>query len=400
MPIVADADVYVYELDVLRTLGLVRTVTVGDVVSVTEDSVTVAIVLDGLNPFTSTQVGVGVEIAGEAGIVSARAVFDPQTNVTFVTFDRDQVLGGTGNEIDTAFEVRLFNPAQLQLANGELSQDFSIGITAEVGTDGDDRINGGNGDQTIFGNEGNDTLRGGNGDDILSGDAGDDLLSGGNGSDILLGDEGDDNLRGGNGSDELFGGNGNDDLRGDNGDDLLFGEAGDDDLRGGNGSDGLSGGDGDDDLRGRNGNDDLFGDAGNDDLRGGSGSDAMFGGDGDEDLRGGAGNDLLVAGDGNDGLNGGAGSDVLVAGGGVDFLRGGSGADFFDITDAEIALIEDFREGQDTLVFDDVEYSTAEEIAAFISLEGVEASSIGRDLVLTIGETQTVIVENFGDLLA
>ncbi|MFF7062599.1 immunoglobulin-like domain-containing protein, partial [Pseudomonas sp. NPDC008258] len=59
-------------------------------------------------------------------------------------------------------------------------------------------------------NDGNDFLNGGNGNDILFGQGGIDRLDGGKGNDILLGGSGDDILIGGQGDDILIGGSGKD----------------------------------------------------------------------------------------------------------------------------------------------------------------------------------------------
>ena len=94
-------------------------------------------------------------------------------------------------------------------------------------------------------------------------------LNGGLGDDYLYGADGADTLNGGKGNDWLYSGNGNDMLNGDEGDDKLYGYYGDDILNGGAGNDGLFGEDG---------NDTLIGGAGNDYLDGGSGSDTyVFG---------------------------------------------------------------------------------------------------------------------------
>ncbi|WLG95651.1 retention module-containing protein [Pseudomonas sp. FP198] len=58
--------------------------------------------------------------------------------------------------------------------------------------------------------DGNDTLLGGAGNDILFGQGGNDLLDGGKGNDILLGGSGSDTLIGGKGNDTLIGGLGGD----------------------------------------------------------------------------------------------------------------------------------------------------------------------------------------------
>ncbi|MFO2466560.1 type I secretion C-terminal target domain-containing protein, partial [Pseudomonas sp. 15FMM2] len=72
--------------------------------------------------------------------------------------------------------------------------------------------------------DGNDTLLGGSGDDILFGQGGSDFLDGGKGNDILLGGTGNDTLIGGQGNDILIGGTGADTFiwkAGDTGNDVI-----------------------------------------------------------------------------------------------------------------------------------------------------------------------------------
>jgi Ca2+-binding RTX toxin-like protein len=72
--------------------------------------------------------------------------------------------------------------------------------------------------------DGNDTLLGGAGNDILFGSGGNDLLDGGKGNDILLGGTGNDTLIGGSGNDILIGGSGADTFvwkAGDTGSDVI-----------------------------------------------------------------------------------------------------------------------------------------------------------------------------------
>lgn len=133
----------------------------------------------------------------------------------------------------------------------------------------EDYLDGGIGDDKLFGGVGNDILDGGTDNDKLYGEAGDDWLLGGDGNDKLWGDldnavfnqdqqiaethgtlslfnreyvtetlaEGHDILEGGDGDDELRGGGGNDTLRGGIGTDILVGGAGADTLDGGKGND-------------------------------------------------------------------------------------------------------------------------------------------------------------------
>jgi len=155
------------------------------------------------------------------------------------------------------------------------------------------------------------------------GTAGNDVLEGTSGADTLSGGAGADSLFGLQGADTLFGGRGADLLEGNSGTDSLFGGAGRDVLNGGDGADVLSGGRGRDTLNGGNGND--F-------LDGGRGRDALNGGNGDDYLSGGNARDVL---------NGGSGNDVLV---------GGNAADRFVFTDTSgFDTITDFGNGNDVI---------------------------------------------------
>lgn len=76
--------------------------------------------------------------------------------------------------------------------------------------------------------DGADTIDGGAGNDRLYGGAGDDTLAGGVGRDSLWGGAQDDALRGQQGNDQLVGGPGDDFVSGDFGDDILWGRSGND----------------------------------------------------------------------------------------------------------------------------------------------------------------------------
>jgi len=94
-----------------------------------------------------------------------------------------------------------------------------------------DYVDGGAGNDTMWGGDGADTLIGGTGNDALNGERGADQLDGGSGADTLSGGDGDDLLDGGSGVDRLSGGNGNDTLVWRDADALLAGDAGTDTLR-------------------------------------------------------------------------------------------------------------------------------------------------------------------------
>jgi RTX calcium-binding nonapeptide repeat (4 copies) len=72
-----------------------------------------------------------------------------------------------------------------------------------VGTNCNDRLTGGAGDDLITGLAGNDRLRGRDGNDYLDGGTGRDRLRGGAGDDWLIGGEGNDTMWGGAGADQF-----------------------------------------------------------------------------------------------------------------------------------------------------------------------------------------------------
>ncbi|ORF31661.1 calcium-binding protein, partial [Snodgrassella alvi] len=217
-------------------------------------------------------------------------------------------------------------------------------------------LNGGLGNDSLFGANGNDTLIGGDGNDRIYGGAGNDVLTGGTGNDYLEGGEGSDLF--------IFDKNfGNDKLLEFNRsgkdintvyfnnwikDDFIYYRKGldfyivaknsADSLQiinffrasGENQLDYIKFSDGSQldisDIRalnqtGTDGDDELYA-YGNEDtvLNGGLGNDSLFGANG---------NDTLIGGDGNDRIYGGAGNDVLTGGTGNDYLEGGEGSDLF-----------------------------------------------------------------------
>ncbi|MDY0874174.1 DUF5801 repeats-in-toxin domain-containing protein [Dongia rigui] len=97
---------------------------------------------------------------------------------------------------------------------------------------GDDTINGGAGNDYIYGQGGNDTIHG---------DADNDFIEGGTGNDTLFGDAGNDTLNGGDGNDTLDGGIGTDIVNGGAGNDVIVWHTGHDVDGGSNTSNDLSG---------------------------------------------------------------------------------------------------------------------------------------------------------------
>ncbi|HYP67295.1 MAG TPA: hypothetical protein VEP67_03470, partial [Thiobacillaceae bacterium] len=197
---------------------------------------------------------------------------------------------------------------------------------------GDDFIAAGAGADYVHGGAGRDWIWGMDQDDVLFGDSDNDWIYGdGNqpsvvdsvvwaspenhGNDIIDGGDGDDYLFGQGKDDIILGGQGNDRVWGD---DLTAAELdpayhGNDYLDGGAGDDQIVGGGKDDMLIGGDGNDTLWGDDDATNLpEQYQGNDILMGGAGGDQLYGGAGNDILEGGTGNDQLYGGAGDDTYL----------------------------------------------------------------------------------------
>ena len=254
---------------------------------------------------------------------------------------------------------------------------------------GSDNLNGGAGDDDLFGQNGNDRLNGGLGADDLFGGAGVDtayyatatsavrfgLQTGGtqgeadgdtyssvenaigsNYGDVISGTSTRNVLDGGGGFDVLFGRDGNDVLRGGAGNDRLEGGAGADQIVGGSGRDIVSYTTATSGVRldiaaGGGG---TLGDAAGDTFSGissviGSGfNDQMWGFAGVNVMNGGNGNDFIDAREGNDVLNGGNGSDRLNGGLGNDRITTGTGVDVLVLVSGHgLDRVLDFEDGVD-----------------------------------------------------
>lgn len=165
------------------------------------------------------------------------------------------------------------------------------------GTDGVDRIYGGNDNDTFWGGTGNDRIEGNGGDDVALGGEGNDIITdldgadtpkggpgndaidGGPGDDIPMGNEGQDFINGGANDNESFAGPGNDFVIAGQGADAVFGDGGDDWIEGGTGQDLLQGDHGapffDDPGETAPGNDIMVGQAGENDYDTEGGDDLM-----------------------------------------------------------------------------------------------------------------------------
>ncbi|OSZ68135.1 hypothetical protein CAP38_04595 [Hydrogenophaga sp. IBVHS2] len=113
------------------------------------------------------------------------------------------------------------------------------------GKGGNDRIEGGKGVDHLFGGDGDDIITDSGTDsgaaDVIHGDAGNDVINGGNGLDLIFGGSGQDFIFGGVDSKTYTAGEGNDFVRGADGLNFIAGNEGDDWLEGGDSFDTLAG---------------------------------------------------------------------------------------------------------------------------------------------------------------
>ena len=77
-------------------------------------------------------------------------------------------------------DATVYSVAMVWTINGGSGQDRLWG------RNDNDRLNGGNSNDRLYGEQGNDTLNGGRNNDVLNGGAGDDYVIGGNGSDKFV----------------------------------------------------------------------------------------------------------------------------------------------------------------------------------------------------------------------
>lgn len=327
------------------------------------------------------------------------------------TIDTLRLNDGTGDVTLTTMSFTSYG------TNGNDNMD---GISANAGEH--DTMYGLDGDDDLEGKDGNDTLYGGIGADDLDGDGGNDTLDGGAGNDILRGDGGNDLFVYSAGLDEIYdtgsdtdtlwitGGKTINDIAAINNtgsvdativitastDEIFV-----DNLRHTSGrpeilkfDDGfetsqltgyaswLWGSSGNDTVAGNGSDNTMIGKAGNDTMTAGSGNDYVHGGAGTDSLDGGDGTDLLYGGDGTDTLYGKAGLDTMHGGAGADTFVMETASAFsnvdvirdFSVSDGDILDLTDILD----LVYDPIN----DDIADFVSFSESTGStfvSVDRD---------------------
>ncbi|MBJ7348435.1 MAG: hypothetical protein JHC87_07680, partial [Thermoleophilaceae bacterium] len=186
-------------------------------------------------------------------------------------------------------------------------------------------INGGNGNDSLYGSQGDDTISGGAGSDAINGASGFDTVSYADHTtpvsiDIASGGQED---AVGNDIERYVLGSGNDTFYG------VWCPAPGCDVDGGPGDDSLNASDQADNIVGGSGNDTIHGYSGDDTIDGGSGNDYVIASHGNDTVNGGSGNDTLEG----DFDNGSPGNDHLIGGSGVDTITSLAGDDSINSID-------------------------------------------------------------------
>lgn len=141
-----------------------------------------------------------------------------QTSFALSSFTTATILGGNGNDI-----IVIDGAVLGVYVNGEVGNDKIVGGDANetlyggAGKDqidgrlGNDKLNGNGGNDKLFGNAGADRMYAGLGDDYLDGGSSADRMFPEDGTDTVFGQSGDDNIRSKDDfADQIFGGSGED----------------------------------------------------------------------------------------------------------------------------------------------------------------------------------------------
>jgi Ca2+-binding RTX toxin-like protein len=189
----------------------------------------------------------------------------------------------------------------------------------------------------LGGTEGNDILIGGKGDDTFWGDGGNDRMEGGEGNDFHFGGAGDDIITDEFGDDEVRSGAGDDVVNAGQGFNLIITDTGSDFVWGGPDFDEMLLGQDNDFAHGSVGGGMIMGGEGNDWLEAGGSNNLLLGDNGD--LVQGlpvkrsvdstiVGHDVLIGGPGNDDFDAETGDDIMVSGSGTNKFFGQLGFDW------------------------------------------------------------------------
>ena len=279
-----------------------------------------------------------------------------QNNLSFTQIDNNLLIYLNGDKdqgiiIESFFSSDSCKIGEIHFADNSVFYLSETGLTLDQSDRNDDMtINGTDYDDTIIGGSGNDTINAGDDEDVITGGKGNDTLNGGYGRDTYIYNLGD-------GIDTISETRGNDKIKFGTGialDDLKFTQEGndlritinddvsqsiliDDFYRGTNYqvetlqfADGstfnlstqgltLQQTDADDTVNGTSHNDVIYGNGGHDTINAGEGNDTLIGGIGNDYLNGGNGDDTYIynLGDGFDTITEAGGNDKIVFGEGI-----------------------------------------------------------------------------------
>lgn len=339
---------------------------------------------------------------------SAADVFLTNLNTSIIvsTSAGIMVLTGVGAQNLTTSNVIFSDGSSLIIG------DNTTGSTAD---NNGNTLNGGAGDDELYGMGGGDTIVGGAGNDVIYGgssssDSSDaaDTIDGGSGSDVIYANGGNDSVTGFAGQDTVYGGGGNDVINYSASNDsvLLYGSAGTDSLTGSGDNDIIYGGssasdssDSADSINAGAGNDVIYGNTGNDTITGSAGTDVIYAGKDNDSINYSADSSaILVYGNaGNDTIAGGSGADTIYGGDNAsdsndsaDSITGNAGADIIYANAGADTITGTAAGGNDTVYggvgSDNIDYS---------------ADTTGSDQVLIYGnaDADTIIGSSGNDTI-
>ena len=321
-------------------------------------------------------------------------------NVVLAGVGADQMTGGTGRDVILGDNG---NATFDSTNGGSILRDL---ISTDTAIGGNDIINGGSGNNIVFGGTAADAITTLGGDDIALGDSGhatfdalgnlnfittitpaiggDDIINVGDGYNIVLAGAGADQVTSGIGGGVMLGDNGNatfDTTSGKSilidlistdtdigGDDIIVAAGGNNIIFGGTGNDSITSGSGDDVALGDSGHS-VFNPAGiltlvttitpaiggDDTINVGDGNNIVFGGFGKDRITSGNGNDLVLGDNGYATFNDLAvltyftttdhaigDDDIIFTNGGDDMIFGGTGNDYIDAGSGDDTIFGDF----------------------------------------------------------
>ncbi|WP_417843270.1 hypothetical protein [Thalassospira sp.] len=310
----------------------------------------------------------------------------------------DMILGGIGQDsiFGNADNDTILGDLGIIVPMGSAGADV-IARHGNIGTNTDDIIDAGNGNNVVFGGSGSDTITTGTGSDYIAGDlaeltrkadgtlvmfetveetiGGADIINAGAGNDAIFGGQGGDTISAGAGDDVVLGDAGY--LKLDNSEIYVIAEkknwdlgthytletrnqavGGDDTIHGNEGNDILIGGSFDDYLDGDAGNDAIIGDQGGATYRDVTDrleihtKELLAENNGNDILYGDEGNDELIGGAYEDSLFGGVDDDILIGDEGevyYGFVPREQGKEYHDSLPRMARSTESFTGRQDTL---------------------------------------------------